>query len=119
MRNFKLNDGDLVLNAENNLEMISSNDEIGQCIERVLTTNKNEWFLDLSMGLEFSAIWGKGSTENIIKQTITEAILQVEEVDYVKYINIKLSNDRHLEVDAIVTLRNDTDIVIKEVVGIE
>ena len=84
MKTFKIVNGDLVFDGQGNLVMVEGEDEIAQSIERVLTTNKGEWFLNLEHGLDYQEIQGKGRDVEGIKLAITEAILQEGRVSEVE-----------------------------------
>ena len=76
MKTFKVVNGDLVFDSTKNLVMIDGIEEQKQSIERILTTNINEWFLNVDHGLDYNAIQGKGKDEEGIKLAITEAVYQ-------------------------------------------
>lgn len=98
MKSFKLNhNGDLVI-ENGDLVMIDGNEELRQCVERILTTNKNEWFLNTEFGLDYSAIQGKGKTKESIKLAITEAIFQEPRIKQVDIIDIEIDKNRHLKI---------------------
>ena len=118
MKTFKLVNGDLIFDAQNNLVMIDGEDEIAQSIERVLTTNKGEWFLNLEHGLDYQEIQGKGRDIEGIKLAITEAILQEERVSEVKRIDLSLDKDRHLKINVTARLQEGDNLQISEVIDI-
>ncbi len=98
MKSFKLNhNGDLVI-ENGDLVMIDGNEELRQCLERILTTNVNEWFLDIDFGLDYSAIQGKGKAKERIKLTITEAVFQEPRINQVDIKDIDIDKNRHLKV---------------------
>ncbi len=118
MKTFKLVNGDLIFDAQNNLVMIDGEDEIAQSIERVLTTNKGEWFLNLEHGLDYKAITGKGKDIDGIKLAITEAILQEERVSEVEKMDLFLDKNRHLKINVIARLQEGDTLEISEVIDI-
>lgn len=82
--------GDIVLDAQNNIVIIDGDDEIIQCVERVLTTNLGEWFLDLDEGLEKSAILGvKRFNPSHAKEVIVTAILQEPRIARVESVELQ------------------------------
>lgn len=99
MKTFKIRDSDLVI-ENGNLLMIGGKDEIVQSTERVLTTNKNEFFLDIDFGLDYSQIQGKGIDEESIRFAILEALNQDERVEEIEFLNIDIDRKtRNLEID--------------------
>lgn len=118
MKTFKIHNDDLVFDEQNNLVMVEGVDEVAQSIERTLTTNLNEWFLDIEFGLDYSAIIGKGKNIEDIRLSILDAIYQDERVSAVELEDIKISNDRKLTVNGTITDINDIEIPIMEVVEI-
>jgi len=118
MKTFKLVNGDLIFDAQNNLVMIDGEDEIAQSIERVLTTNKGEWFLNLEHGLDYQEIQGKGRDIEGIKLAITEAILQEERVSEVERIDVSLDKDRHLKINVTARIQEGDNLQISEVIDI-
>lgn len=97
MKTFKMLDDDLVFDDTNNLIMISGYDEVRQSIERILTTNKNEWFLNIDFGLDYSSIRGKGRTREEIELALREAIYQDSRITDVTFKQLDLDMaTRHL-----------------------
>lgn len=118
MKTFKIVNGDLVFDGQGNLVMVEGKEEIGQSIERVLTTNIGEWFLNFEHGLDYSEIQGKGRDIEGIKLAITEAILQEERVSEVEKIDLSLDKDRHLKINVTVRLQEGDTLEISEVIDI-
>ena len=99
MKTFKILNNDLVI-ENGNLLMVEGNDEIVQATERILTTNKNEFFLDINLGLEYKQIQGKNVDEDSIRFAILEAINQDIRVLEVDFVNVNINRrDRELTVD--------------------
>lgn len=119
MKTFKIVNGDLVIDGQNNIAMVSDVDEVAQSIERVLTTNVNEWFLNTFHGLDYDSIQGKNKDIDGIKLAITEAIHQEDRVDEVEFIDVNIDNStRNLRVNFKVKLINGEVIEGKEVMVI-
>lgn len=74
MISLKLINNDLVIDGQNKFEMISGNEEQAQSCERTLTTNKNEWFLNKSFGLDYELLHQKTINENYLRLGIIEAL---------------------------------------------
>ncbi|MEY9097063.1 DUF2634 domain-containing protein [Paenibacillus sp. RC84] len=75
MLSLKLQDGDLVFeNGE--LVMIEGPEELRQCVEINLSTNKGEWFLNPNAGIRFSRFLGKNPSEEAMRDEIRKGLLQ-------------------------------------------
>lgn len=118
MITFKIVNNDLVFDAQNNLVMVEGEDEIAQSIERVLTTNKGEWFLNLEHGLDYKAITGKGKDKESVKLAIIEAIMQEYRVDVVEEIDIKIDKNRHIKINAKGRRKSGDTLDLSEVIDI-
>lgn len=98
MKAFKVNkNGDLII-ENGDLVMIDGRDELVQSIDRILTTNKGEWFLSMGYGLDYQAIQGKGKNKESIKLANKEAIFQDERVKEVDIVDVVIDTNRHLKV---------------------
>lgn len=119
MKTFKIVDGDLVLDKKMNVVMLEGIDELAQCIERTLTTNIGEWFLNIEFGLDYNAIQGKGKDKEGIQFAIREAILQDDRVDDVEFISIDVDRvNRYLTVKLNITTKDGQSIEGLEVTNI-
>ncbi|WP_333638219.1 DUF2634 domain-containing protein [Tissierella praeacuta] len=122
MKAFKIdNNGDLVI-ENGNLIMIEGNEELRQSIERILTTNKEEWFLDMNFGLDYQAIQGKGKSAETIKLAISEAIYQDSRIKNVDIKDVIIDRNRHLKIYGTATDVNDNVIdlnTLQEVIEVE
>ena len=115
MNTFLIIDDDLVI-KDGQFEMIDDIDEICQSIERILTTRKTEFFLNLDHGLEHSEFHNKAFDFETLRFDIIEAISQDERVSFVK--SVKFNNtsiNRKLSVNIIVVLKALQEIEINEV----
>ncbi len=104
------------------LVMIDRKEEIRQCVERILTTNTGEWFLDMEFGLDYQAIQGKGKTKESIKLAIAEAIYQEPRIKTVDIKDIEIDKNRHLKVYGIAMDIEGNEInlsTLQEVISIE
>ncbi len=85
MQSFKLVDGDLVI-EENDFVMVSDDEELKQCCEIQLGTNKGEWFLDPDMGLTAMNFVGKTVSEDVMCAEIHEELFKEERIQTVENI---------------------------------
>lgn len=119
MTTFKIVDGDLVMNKSMNFEMVEGRDEIAQCLERTLTTNINEWFLNTFHGLDYDAIQGKGRSKQEVELAIRTAVLQEPRISEVLYIDVVIDREtRRAKVDLKVLDVNLSVIDLEEVISI-
>ena len=88
MDNFKLVDGDIVFDGQNNISMVSDNDELLQSIEEILNTNAGEWFLDDENGFARFEVLGQKFDEDTAINAISTAIFQNEQVGSIENITV-------------------------------
>ena len=100
MKAFKLDsNGDLIIN-NGDFVMVEGSEELRQSIDRILTTNIREWFLDIDFGLDYDAIRGKGKSRQGIELALRNAIFQDERIDEVIFHKIDFNRvARHLEIE--------------------
>lgn len=118
MKTFKIVDGDLVFDGQMDLVMVEGEAELIQSIERILTTNINEWFLNLNHGLNYQHIQGKNRDIEGMKLAITEAILQEDRIDMVEDIDIKIDKQRNIIIKAKAKTKTGNNIELSEVINI-
>ena len=114
---FEMIDGDIVVDGD--LRLVKGQEELRQNIENRLSVNKNEWFLNLGLGLDYAAISGKGITDKQIELAIRECCLQDDRVKEVR--EVKVSRDNRLrtaDIEIVIIDKNDEDLYLKEVVDI-
>ena len=92
MRTLEIKDNDLRLDGSNNLSVIHDEKEETQSIERILTTNLNEWFLNPDFGFNYETIQNKNFDIEEIRFAVMEAVMQEKRVD--KITDIKIEFDR-------------------------
>ena len=90
-RVFGLLDGDLVIDTDRNIHMISGDDEISQALSRLFTTDAGEWFLNPNHGLQYPMIRGKWVTNEQIQMAVVMAALQEARVREI--IEIEINKD--------------------------
>ena len=92
MKSFKIVDGDLQLDGQNNLRMVDGDDEFMQCITETLKTNAGEWFLNPLHGFDRFEILGEKYDQERAINALFAALMQEPRVDRVE--NIELEFDR-------------------------
>ncbi len=74
MISFLIENDDLVFNEQNELEMITGNDEKAQSIQRIMTTNLKEFFLNERFGFDYRLLKQKTINKNYLRMGINDAI---------------------------------------------
>lgn len=114
---FEMIGGDIVVDGD--LKLVKGKDELRQNIENRLSVNKEEWFLNLGLGLDYEAISGKGITDRQIELAIRGCCLQDSRVKEVR--DVKVSRDskkRTANIDIVIIDKEENDLFLKEVVDI-
>lgn len=86
MRDLRVVNGDLQLNED--LTMVSGREEVTQSCNILIGTNQGEWWLNPLHGLDFAAVQGKASDEEI-RDAVIEALLQEPRIETVGAVEIK------------------------------
>lgn len=114
---FKMIGGDIVVDGD--LILVKGQEELRQNIENRLSINKNEWFLNLGLGLDYAAITGKGITDKQIELAVRECCLQDSRVKEVREVRVtRDSRLRTVNIDIVIIDKNDKDLYLKEVVDV-
>ena len=111
-RTFGLADGDLAFDTDRNIVMISGDDEITQALERLFTTDAEEWFLNPNHGLQYHKIRAKWVTNEQIQMAVVIAALQEARVREVIQIEIEKDVGRRT-VDIAFICRVDTGATVR------
>lgn len=115
---FKMIAGDIVIDED--LIMVKGQEELRQNIENRLSVNKNEWFLNLNLGLDYAAISGKGVTDRAIEFAVRECCLQDERVKEVREIKIKRNpKKRTCNINILIVDKGEKELWLEEVVDLE
>lgn len=78
IKGFNLTDTGDVEIKNNKIVLLSGDELLRQTIEKVLNTNKGEWFGNEDEGITFQNILGKNIDEETIKNEILEGLLQID-----------------------------------------
>lgn len=99
---FKMTNGDIDI-VGNDLALVSGQEEMRQNVENRLAVNKDEWFLNLDLGLSYKEITGKGVRDSDIEYWIRECILQDERIREVRKVEIKRDIElRTADIDVVI-----------------
>lgn len=114
---FLMRDGDIVIDKD--LILIGGQDELRQNIENRLSINKGEWFLNLELGLEYSAIQGKGISDGEVEFAVRECCLEDDRVKSVRDFRLDRDNkSRIANIDFTIIDGNDNPLYMQEVVNL-
>lgn len=94
MRTFKIVNDDISFDDTGNIEMVEGKDAETQNLERLLTTNTGEWFLNILHGLEYDKIQGKNVTDEQIRHAFMKAIAQEPNAEEIEDIDIERNNQK-------------------------
>lgn len=86
------NSGDIEIQDNKIVMTTSENNLIKQKIQKVLSTNKNEWFSNLDEGINFKNILKKGVTEEDVKSEIIDGLTQIDPSFVITEFNMKIDN---------------------------
>ena len=109
MKTIKTNNGDIIF-ENGDFKIVDGYDELAQAIWTVLSINKNEWFLNMNWGLDYSKISGKGKNKVEIIAAIEEAIYLIDRVKQVYIKDIEITSKRQLIVKGYVTDREENEL---------
>ncbi|TQR29384.1 DUF2634 domain-containing protein [Brevibacillus brevis] len=88
MQSLKLVNGDLEFDNSGDLVMIDGEEEVAQCVELTIGTNKGEWFLNPGMGIKFRAFLDKKQSEEEMREEIRQGLFQEPRIKTVESIDI-------------------------------
>lgn len=98
MKDFAIdgNTNDIII-FNNDIEMVNGDELLRQEAEKLIGTNKGEWFLNKNQGIKFSVILGKNVTSEIVKEQILQALKMIDETFFIETVELK-TEDRVLHV---------------------
>ena len=116
---FKMINGDIVI-ENNDLVLVTGQEELRQNIENRLSVNKGEWFLNTDLGLQYSDIQGKGVTDGEIDFAIRECCYQDDRVQETRIRSIERnSKTRNANINIIVIDKDENETGLQEVINSE
>lgn len=80
MKTFKIINDDLLFDSSGNLVMVEGKEEEAQSIERIFSTNINEFFLNSDHGFDYEALKVKNPDHNLIRLALISAATQDKRV---------------------------------------
>lgn len=123
MKTLKVVDGDVVFDANGNLEMVEGDEEIAQGVKMSLAIQKGEFELDENIGLDTSFRQNKLVKDDEITDSILEALQVMTDQNIIEGAdNIVISRDQrtiNVDLDAIKTDGTNINIEGAELGGSE
>lgn len=94
MKSFKIDPktGDIMFDGQNNIIMVEEDDDIIQCVERAITTNLGEWFLNPLMGFARFEVLGQKHDPDHETELLYAVILQEDRIESIE--DLKIDFDR-------------------------
>lgn len=115
---FNLDNGGDVEIANNKIVMTSDSELLRQKVQRLLNTNKGEWFGNPGEGIDFRNILGKNVEEETVKSEILDGLLQIDDSFIITDFKMSVDNTtRKLNVSF--TATNEEGEVLEQTVTIE
>ncbi len=119
MRTLKLQNDDLVFDGQNSLQLVEGREEAAQSIERVLSTNIGEWFLNIEHGLDIDIIRNKLVEDDRKRLEIIRALSQDPRFEELKEFNMSFDRkERKLQLSFIALMKSGETIEVEEVLDI-
>lgn len=120
MKSFYINPetDDLEFDRAGKLVMVDGNEELRQSVRLLISTNLNEWFLDPTLGFDFSTVLVKRPNDELIAGALFQALEQEPRI--VRVENIQTDFDgvsRTLRVSFVAVSEQGEEIEINEVIG--
>ena len=109
---------DLMFDGQNNLSLVSDENEENQSLRAILSTNKGEWFLNSDIGIDYTLLQVKNPDLDLIKQEIYSAIMQEGRVSSVDSLEVSFdSSKRKLSISFSATMVSGNIIIANEVIS--
>lgn len=118
IRDMKLDSttGDIVLDDTGDLVFVSGLDAIASDLKSRWLTFKEEWFLDLDMGVDYwGIVFKKNPDQGAIEQEFRREALETPGIDLMK-LQLQRATNRRLDVTAVAT--TDTGEIFKVALGV-
>lgn len=118
MKCFCLNDNGDVEIKNNKIVMTSDSELLRQKVQKILSTNKNEWFGNSDEGINFREILGKNVDEEIVKSNVLAGLLQLDDTILISNFDMELDpKTRKLVVSFTATTAENETVDIETAIG--
>ena len=105
-----LENGDMIF-IDGELQVVDNEEDIKQCLLAIFNIRKGEFFLDSDLGLDYTSLETKGSSDEEIIADLMDAISQEDRITEIVDITITRNKvERTVSIDIIV---KSDDIVIE------
>lgn len=108
-----LKDGDIVV-SDNDLQLVEGIEEVGQCVEVTFGTNKEEWFLNHELGIDYLKVVDK-STEAQARNEIIQGIAQESRIETIDELTISDNKSERKRAIKFRATSVDGDVIEREV----
>lgn len=115
MKAFALDKNNDIIFANNELQLVTGNDQLAQEVKVSLTVAKGEWFLDETEGLNRYSIMRKNPNKDEVREDILEAISDTSEEVVVDSMTFSDIIDRKASVTMTMRKTEDDEIIVSEV----
>ena len=82
MVDFALDEKGDITFENGDIELINGNNLIVQAVQKLINTNKGEWFLNAGEGINFKTILKKNPNMDVIQNEILQALLKIDDTFY-------------------------------------
>jgi hypothetical protein len=111
MISFLIENDDIVFNEQNDLMMITGNEEKAQSIQRTMTTNLKEFFLNERFGFDYRLFQQKTINKNYLRLGINDAITIDSDIKSIDNLTVsEPTADRNVLIGFRVLLKDGTTI---------
>ena len=77
----------------NKIQLIDADELLRQKIQKLLNTNKGEWFANENEGINFRNVLKKGITEDEVKNEILDGLMQIDDTFIITDFNMSLNSE--------------------------
>jgi hypothetical protein len=111
MISFLIENDDIVFNEQNELVLVTGNEEKAQSIQRTMTTNLKEFFLNERFGFDYRLLQQKTINKNYLRMGINDAITFDTDIKGIDSLTVsEPTTDRNATIGFKVLLKNGTTI---------
>jgi hypothetical protein len=111
MISFLIENDDIVFNEQNELKIISGNEEKAQSIQRTVTTNLKEFFLNERFGFDYRLLQQKTINKSYLRMGINGAVTFDSDIKSIDSLTVsEPTADRNVSIGFRVQLKDGTTI---------
>lgn len=98
MKGFAIDENGDIIIENNDIRLTNGDDLIRQNVEKLIGTNKGEWFLNKNEGINFKTILKKNPNMDIVRNEILTALQSIDNTFYFEEFNY-VTEERKLYID--------------------